>query len=33
MPKPPILYVEFAGHVFLVGLVIAAWARVLLGRD
>jgi hypothetical protein len=33
MPKPPILYFEFAGHVFLVGLVIAGWARGLLGRD
>jgi hypothetical protein len=33
MPKPPVLYFEFAGHVFLVGLVIAAWARGLLGKD
>src|SRR4249919_1197389 len=33
MPKPPVLYFELAGHVFLVGLVIAAWARGLLGRD
>ena len=33
MPKPPILFFEFAGHVFLVGLVIAAWARGVLGRD
>jgi hypothetical protein len=33
MPKPPVLYFEFAGHVFLVGLVIAGWARGLLGRD
>jgi hypothetical protein len=33
MPKPPVLYFEFAGHVFLVGLVIAAWARGLIGRD
>ncbi|MFL5297131.1 MAG: hypothetical protein ACJ798_12190 [Phenylobacterium sp.] len=33
MPKPPVLFFEFAGHVFLVGLVIAAWARALLGRD
>jgi uncharacterized membrane protein YagU involved in acid resistance len=33
MPKPPILFYEFAGHVFLVGLVIAAWARGVLGRD
>jgi uncharacterized membrane protein YagU involved in acid resistance len=33
MPKPPVLFYEFAGHVFLVGLVIAAWARGLLGRD
>ena len=32
MPKPPILFFEFAGHVFLVGLVIAAWARGVLGR-
>ena len=33
MPKPPIVFYEFAGHVFLVGLVIAGWARALLGRD
>lgn len=33
MPKPPVLFIEFAGHVILVGLVIAAWARALLGRD
>lgn len=33
MPKPPVVFYEFAGHVFLVGLVIAAWARGLLGRD
>ena len=33
MPKPPVLFYEFAGHVFMVGLVIAAWARGLLGRD
>jgi hypothetical protein len=33
MPKPPVLFFEFAGHVFLVGLVIAAWARGLLGKD
>src|SRR5437762_11014406 len=33
MPKPPVLFFEFAGHVFLVGLVIAAWARGVLGRD
>jgi hypothetical protein len=33
MPKPPVLYFEFAGHVFMVGLVIAAWARTILGRD
>jgi len=33
MPKPPILFFEFAGHVFLVGLVIASWARGVLGRD
>ncbi len=32
MPKPPVLFFEFAGHVFLVGLVIATWARALLGR-
>ena len=32
MPKPPGLYFEFAGHVFLVGLVIASWARGLLGK-
>jgi hypothetical protein len=33
MPKPPVLFYEFAGHVLLVGLVIAAWARGVLGRD
>lgn len=33
MPKPPVLFYEFAGHVFLVGLVIAAWSRGVLGRD
>ena len=33
MPKPPGLYFEVAGHVFLVGLVIAGWARATLGRD
>jgi hypothetical protein len=33
MPKPPVLFFEFAGHVFLVGLVIAGWARAVLGRD
>jgi hypothetical protein len=33
MPKPPTLFYEFAGHVFLVGLVIAGWARAALGRD
>ena len=33
MPKPPVLYYEFAGHVFLVGLVIAAAARMFVGRD
>lgn len=33
MPKPPVLFFEFAGHVFLVGLVIAAWARTILGKD
>ncbi|WP_372781463.1 hypothetical protein [Phenylobacterium sp.] len=33
MPKPPVLYYEFAGHLFLVGLVIAAAARWSLGRD
>jgi hypothetical protein len=33
MPKPPTLFYEFAGHVFLVGLVIAAWARGVFGRD
>jgi len=33
LPKPPILFIEFAGHVFLVGLVIASWARGVLGRD
>ena len=33
MPKPPVLYIEFAGHMFLVGLVIAAIARAALGRD
>ena len=33
MPKPPVLYYEFAGHMFLVGLVIAAAARMFVGRD
>jgi uncharacterized membrane protein YagU involved in acid resistance len=33
MPKPPVLFFEFAGHVVLVGLVIAVWARGVLGRD
>ena len=33
MPKPPVLFFEFAGHVFFVGLVIASWARGVLGRD
>jgi len=33
MPKPPVLYYEFAGHMFLVGLVIAGAARMLLGKD
>ncbi|HEY2358198.1 MAG TPA: hypothetical protein VGH86_12175 [Phenylobacterium sp.] len=33
MPKPPVLYIEFAGHLFLVGLVIAGVARGFLGRD
>jgi len=33
MPKPPVLYYEFAGHMFLVGLVIAGLARLILGRD
>jgi len=33
MPKPPVLYFEFAGHLFLVGLVIAGAARGLLGKD
>jgi hypothetical protein len=33
MPKPPGLYWEIAGHVLLIGLVIAAWARGLLGRN
>ena len=33
MPKPPILFFEFAGHVVFVGLVIASWARGMLGRD
>ena len=33
MPKPPVLYFEFAGHMFLVGLVIAASARVFVGKD
>ncbi|MBS0332347.1 MAG: hypothetical protein JSS35_06235, partial [Proteobacteria bacterium] len=32
MPKPPVLFFEFAGHVFFVGLVIAAWTRAMLGR-
>ena len=33
MPKPPGLYWEVAGHLFLVGLMIALWARAILGRD
>jgi uncharacterized membrane protein YagU involved in acid resistance len=33
MPKPPVLYIEFAGHLFLVGLVIAGAARAILGKD
>lgn len=33
MPKPPVLYIEFAGHMFLVGLVIAGAARWRLGRN
>ena len=33
MPKPPVLYIEFAGHLFLVGLVIAGVARGFLGKD
>jgi hypothetical protein len=33
MPKPPVLYIEFAGHLFLVGLVIAGAARALIGKD
>jgi len=33
MPKPPVLFYELAGHVLLIGLVIAAWARGLLGKD
>ena len=33
MPKPPVVFYEVAGHVLMVGLVIAAWARGLLGRD
>ena len=32
MPKPPIVFVEFAGHTILVGLVMASWARAMLGR-
>ena len=33
MPKPPALYIEFAGHLFLVGLVLAGAARGFLGKD
>ena len=33
MPKPPVLYIEIAGHIFLVGLVIAGAARWVLGKD
>jgi uncharacterized membrane protein YagU involved in acid resistance len=33
MPKPPVVFYEVTGHVLLVGLVIAAWARAILGRD
>jgi uncharacterized membrane protein YagU involved in acid resistance len=33
MPKPPVLYFEFAGHLFLVGLVIAGATRVFLSKD
>jgi hypothetical protein len=33
MPKPPVLYFEFTGHVLLVGLVIAGVARVVVGKD
>ena len=33
MPRPPVLYYEFAGHMFLVGLVIAGAARMFVGRD
>ena len=32
MPKPPVLFYEFAGHVFLIGLVMASWTRAMLGR-
>jgi uncharacterized membrane protein YagU involved in acid resistance len=33
MPKPPVLYFEFAGHVLLVGMVIAGLARLVIGKD
>ena len=31
MPKPPVLYGEIAGHLFLVGLPIALAARAFIG--
>lgn len=33
MPKPPGLYWEVAGHLFLIGLPIALAARYFVGRD
>ncbi|HKP78321.1 MAG TPA: hypothetical protein VJU34_04275, partial [Phenylobacterium sp.] len=33
MPNPPDLYWEIAGHLFLVGLPIALFARLFVGRD
>jgi hypothetical protein len=33
MPEPPDLYWEIAGHLFLVGLPIALFARLFVGKD
>jgi hypothetical protein len=33
MPKPPDLYWEVAGHLFLVGLPTAFFARLFVGKD
>jgi hypothetical protein len=33
MPQPPDLYWEIAGHLFLVGLPIALFARLFVGKD